>query len=106
MQPPRRRADSQLKPPAIFEPTMSMRVRVILSRLRLVFLGVLVPAGLLAAASAGDSSKPRPNVLFIAVDDLRPELGCYGNTIIKTPNLDRLAARGLVFERAYAQQSV
>jgi iduronate 2-sulfatase len=35
----------------------------------------------------------RTNVLFIAVDDLRPELGCYGNKIVKTPNIDRIAAR-------------
>jgi hypothetical protein len=42
----------------------------------------------------------RLNVLFIAVDDLRPELGCYGNTVVKTPHLDRLAARSVVFDRA------
>ncbi|MBN1938001.1 MAG: sulfatase-like hydrolase/transferase [Candidatus Aminicenantes bacterium] len=48
----------------------------------------------------------RPNVLFITVDDLRPELGCYGNGIIKTPNIDRLAASGVTFTRAYCQQAL
>ena len=45
------------------------------------------------------------NVLFIAVDDLRPELTCYGGQA-KSPNLDALAGRGLLFERAYCQQAV
>jgi iduronate 2-sulfatase len=39
-------------------------------------------------------------------DNLRPELGCYGNPVMKTPNIDRLARRGVVFTRAYCQQSV
>lgn len=48
----------------------------------------------------------RPNVLFLVVDDLRPELGCYGNGVIQTPHIDRLARRGVVFTRAYCQQAV
>lgn len=42
-----------------------------------------------------------PNVLFIAVDDLRPELGCYGNSLIKSPNIDRLAAQSWLFRRHF-----
>ena len=48
----------------------------------------------------------RPNILFIAVDDLRPELGCYGKDYIKSPNIDALAKSGTVFNRAYCQQAV
>ena len=44
-----------------------------------------------------------PNVLFIAIDDMRPELNCYGKTQIISPNIDRLANEGVVFTRAYCQ---
>ena len=51
-------------------------------------------------------AKDRPNVLMILVDDLKPALGCYGDSLAKTPNIDRLAAGGLRFESAYCNQSV
>jgi arylsulfatase A-like enzyme len=67
-------------------------------------LTVLHPAISLARRHPG--SRRRMNVLFIAVDDLRPELGCYGKKHIISPNIDRLAGRGLLFERTYCQQAV
>lgn len=48
----------------------------------------------------------KPNVLLICVDDLKPLLGCYGDKIIKTPNIDRLASRSTIFESAYCNQAV
>ncbi len=67
---------------------------------------LLLTLGVLLVQSSFSASENRPNVLFIAVDDLRPELGCYGNTVVKSPNIDRLAARGVVFSHAYCQQAV
>ena len=62
---------------------------------------------LLVATAAGLHAEDKKlNVLFLVVDDLRPELSCYGNPVIKTPNFDRLAKRGMVFNRAYCQQAV
>ena len=52
------------------------------------------------------AAEQRPNVLFIAVDDLRTSLGCYGDTLVKSPNIDRFAATARRFEHAYTQQAV
>ena len=59
-----------------------------------------------AASALQTAGEGRFNVLFVAVDDLRPELGCYGNNLIRTPNVDRLAQRGLLFRRACCQAAV
>ena len=65
----------------------------------------LIPVCLLAAISITRAAE-KPNILFIAVDDLRPELGCYGSPIAVSPNLDALAQDGLLFNRAYCQQAI
>jgi iduronate 2-sulfatase len=67
-----------------------------------VFLPVLV----LLATPLLHAQQAKPNVLFVAVDDLKPTIGCYGDKVAKTPNIDRIAAMGTVFERAYCMQAV
>jgi uncharacterized sulfatase len=59
---------------------------------------------LLGASPA--SGAARPNVLFIVVDDLNTDLGCYGHGLVRSPQIDRLASRGVRFDRAYCQYAV
>jgi iduronate 2-sulfatase len=62
----------------------------------------------LPALRGAQSAPPakRLNILSIAVDDLRPELGCYGASVARSPNLDRFARSGIVLQSAYCQQAV
>ena len=64
------------------------------------------PLSLFLFLSATLWGSERPNVLFVAVDDLRPALGCYGDKTAVTPNLDKLAGEGILFERSYCQFAV
>lgn len=72
---------------------------------RRVCESLLVTLMMLAGvSSAAEETKVlRPNVLFIAVDDLRPQLGCYGHDFMHTPRLDRFASQGRLFHRHYVQ---
>lgn len=76
--------------------------------IRLGTVGALAALLLLPGASPGWASAAdrRLNVLFIASDDLRMNLGCLGDPVAKTPHLDALARRGVLFERAYCQQAL
>ena len=52
------------------------------------------------------AAAPRPNILLILVDDLKPAMGCYGDAAAKTPHMDMLAKRGMRFDLAYCNQAV
>lgn len=71
-----------------------MRIRILAPILTILAFAAVAPP-----APAAD----RPNVLFLICDDLNTDLGCYGHPQVKSPNLDRLAARGVRFENAYCQ---
>jgi iduronate 2-sulfatase len=68
--------------------------------IRVVLTVLVLLAG--GTAVAAEPAK-KPNVLFLMSDDMRPELGCYGHAIVKSPNIDALAKAGVRFDRAYCQ---
>ncbi|KJD36581.1 hypothetical protein PW52_02725 [Tamlana sedimentorum] len=82
--------------------------------LKLIKLSVAVQFLVILVACNGEKNvkaevieeNNKPNILFIPIDDLRPELGCYGNDLVISPNIDKLAENGVVFNNAYCQQAV
>lgn len=73
-------------------------VRNIFLFIPIIFFGCLNPK-----TESNENKQEKPNVLFISVDDLRPELGCYGAKYVKSPNLDKLASSGILFANHYVQ---
>ncbi len=65
---------------------------------RVIYIGLLF-----VCMSLLSCKTDKPNILFICIDDLRPELGCYGNNYIKSPNIDKLAEAGTVFTNHFVQ---
>jgi len=75
----------------------------------LLYLSMFAASGIspqTATASHKAKEQEKPNVLFLIVDDLRPQLGCYGNTTVHTPNIDALAKQGVTFENNFCNYPV
>ncbi|MFC2094030.1 sulfatase [Bacteroidota bacterium] len=75
-----------------------------MKRLIILFLSCLTVC--LLTGCSKSCEKKSPNILFIAIDDLRPELGCYGTEYVKSPSIDRLAENGIMFTQSYCQSAV
>src|SRR5690606_7854235 len=73
---------------------------------KVIFLVLLFLFSAMGLQVFSQPAQKRKNVLFFLVDDLRPNLGCYGDTEAYTPHIDRLATQGIVFNKAYCQQAV
>ncbi len=75
-------------------------------KLLIKYFRIIPLVGISFVVSLCAHAEKHPNILFIAVDDLRPELGCYGSEVALSPNIDKLAESGTLFENAYCQVPV
>ena len=73
---------------------------------RSLFSGLVAMLSCVIAGSAAAADRPRPNILWISLEDISPDLGCYGDAYAVTPNIDRLAAQGVLFTRAFTHAGV
>ncbi|MGA1464151.1 MAG: sulfatase-like hydrolase/transferase, partial [Balneolaceae bacterium] len=67
---------------------------------------IVITLALFVAGLCSGAEQSKPNVLFLMMDDLRPELNCFGESHIISPHMDRLAAEGVTFTRAYCNVPV
>ena len=74
--------------------------------IRIILLLAITLTGCKTKEKEKINNKKKPNILFLAIDDLRPEIGAYGSDIAITPNLDKLADEGLLFNKAYCQEPI
>lgn len=74
--------------------------------MKLHYYTLIAVTALISLPATAQPAAVRQNVLLITIDDLRPALGCYGDQTAVTPNIDQLASRGILFQRAYCQQAV
>lgn len=88
------------------ERQLNIKRRDFLKRIFWGAVGGAVTVGIPEFTNSVKAKEANYNVLFITVDDLRPQLGCYGQSQINSPNIDWLASQGLLFERAYCQQAL
>ena len=64
---------------------------------------LILPLAITTACNVSYAEREKPNVLFIAVDDMNNDLGCFDHPLVKSPNIDRLASKGIAFTNAYCQ---
>ena len=83
----------------------NLKVSSILQSILFLLIVISISACTSNKSAEEKVNKPK-NILFIAVDDLKPEMGCYGHDYIKTPNIDKLASQGFVMENNHCQQAV